>query len=154
MAPADVPQVGAIADEVHIGLHEPHDVYANRLALYPPGCRVLVRASEVVGYFIAHPWLRDDPPALGQMLTTLPDRPECYFLHDIAILPSARSNGAGRAAFEQCVEQASNEALAAIELVAVNGAESYWSRLGFNAVANESAKKYGGGSTLMRLPVP
>ena len=153
MTPADVPLVGAIADRVHVGLHEPHGVYANRLALYPAGCRVLTRGEDVVGYFIAHPWLSDSPPTLGAMLPALPDRPECYYLHDIAILPAARSGGAGRVGFEQCLARAAQKGLPAIELVAVNGADSYWSKLGFEPVANEDAEKYGDGSTLMRLPV-
>lgn len=153
MVPDDVPQVGAIGDGVHCNMQEPHGVYANRLALYPQGCRVLERDGKVLGYLIAHPWLSESPPALGAMLDALPARPECYYLHDVAILPAARSGGAGRAAFDYCLTRAAAEGLPAIELVAVNGADSYWRALGFEAIANDDAEKYGDGSALMRLPV-
>lgn len=153
MQPQDLPCVGPIADAVHHNLHEPHEVYANRLALYPAGCLAYWRDGEMAGYLIAHPWTTDDPPPLGAIIGELPPAPDCYYLHDIALLPTARAYGAGRAGFDRCLTMARLEGLRSIELVAVNGADRYWRRLGFARVANEAAEAYGDGSCLMRRGV-
>jgi len=127
----DLAAVSAISDAVHGRYTEPVAVYAERLALYPEGCRVLVRDGDVAGYLVSHPWHRDTPPALGAMLHALPADADSYYLHDLALLPKARGTGAGRAALDIVVAHARALGFAGITLMAVGGADRFWARHGF-----------------------
>lgn len=153
MVPDDLPQVGPIADVVHRNLHEAHTVYANRLAIYPAGCLTYRRDGVMLGYLISHPWRADDPPKLGDLIPAIPVDADCYYLHDIALLHPARGSGAGRQAFVSCVAMARAADMETIELVAVNGADGFWSALGFARVASAASEAYGDGSCLMRLSI-
>jgi len=150
MRRADLPAVAAMSDAVHGAFTEAQPVYAARLALWPEGCRILETGAGVAGYAIAHPWRLGAPPALGAMLEALPAIPDVYHLHDIALLPAARGTGAGAAALGILLESAAAARLPLVELVAVNGADTYWRAQGFEAVA---PGPYGPGSWLMRRAV-
>lgn len=126
----DLAAVAAISDAVHGRYTEPVAVYAERLALYPEGCRVLIQ-DDATGYLVSHPWHRDSPPALGAMLHALPADADSYYLHDLALLPSARGSGAGRAALDLVIAQARTLGLPDITLTAVGGADRFWARHGF-----------------------
>lgn len=147
MRAADLSAVSAMSDAVHGAFTEAQPVYAERLALWPQGCRILETGAGVAGYLIAHPWRLGAPPALGAMLGTLPVAADVYYLHDIALLPAARGTGAGAAALGLVLESAVAARLPLVELVAVNGADTYWRAQGFEAVA---PGPYGAGSWLMR----
>ncbi len=149
----DLSQVVAIADEVHLNMDEPPETYRNRLSLYPSGCLSLQLGGNVAGYLISHPWRTGKPPKLGQIVSQLPLDSDCFYLHDIALLPAIRGHGAGKEAFQYCLELAKSEGFDAIELVAVNGADTYWGQLGFNVMPSNAEKDYGTGSALMRLSV-
>jgi GNAT superfamily N-acetyltransferase len=127
----DLAAVSAISDAVHGRYTEPAAVYAERLALHPEGCRVLVRDGEVAGYLVSHPWHRDRPPALGALLHALPTDADSYYLHDLALLPTMRGTGAGKAALDLVVAQARALGFAEITLMAVGGADRFWARHGF-----------------------
>ena len=99
MRAEDLAAVTAISDAVHGRFTEPMAIYAERLALYPAGCRVLA-GDAVAGYLISHPWYRDSPPKLGAMLGTIPADADAYYLHDLALLPAARGSGGGKAALD------------------------------------------------------
>ncbi len=153
MRAEDLPEVAAIADEVHLNIDEPPETYRNRLSIYPAGCRVYQTGGAVRGYLISHPWVAGKPPMLGQIVSTLPTVCDCYYLHDIALLPSVRAGGVGKEALRYCVEIAQSEGFDAIELVAVNGADTYWATLGFVCIPYQVGQEYGAGSALMRLRV-
>lgn len=147
MRPDDLPTVVRISDAVHGDFTEPLETFADRLTHYPAGCAILERDGEALGYLISHPWPRDAaPPALGARMDSIPTS-DSYYLHDIALLPAARGTGAGATATAFVVRQAEVEGCRDVRLVAIQGADSYWHRQGFDYVA---ADPYGPDSHLMR----
>ena len=149
MREGDLAAVSAISDAVHGRFTEPVAVYAERLALYPEGCRVLEQDGAVIGYLISHPWHRDAPPKLGAMLGAIPADADSYYLHDIALLPAARGSGAGRAALDFIRAEARALGFSDIALMAVGGADRYWTKQGFAYVPCDIGPSYGEDAYLM-----
>lgn len=133
MAAGDLGAVSAVAAVVHPAYPESDAVFAERLRLFPAGCLVLEGDGAVLGYAVAHPWVRAAPPALDTLLGALPAGPGAMLLHDLALLPGARGLGAGREAVRRVAGLAGGLPLA---LVAVGGTEAFWRRQGFRAVAD------------------
>ncbi|MFX9570760.1 GNAT family N-acetyltransferase, partial [Acinetobacter baumannii] len=70
--------------------HERPEIFVERLALFPAGSLIADRGGQPIGYAVAHPWLRGQPPALDSLLGAIPPGADCLYLHDVAILPAAR----------------------------------------------------------------
>jgi GNAT superfamily N-acetyltransferase len=155
MTVADLPQVRAIAEQVHPNHPEDPAIFAERLTLYPAGCLVLPDGSGLAGYALAHPWLPGQPPALNSLLHRLPAMPGTFYLHDLALLPAARGGGVGRAALALLAAQARREGLPGLSLVAVGNSAGFWQRHGFRPVPDPAlaAKlaSYGPGARFMTL---
>lgn len=149
----DLAAVSAISDAVHGAFTEPMAVYAERLDLYPDGCRVFEAEGAAAGYLVTHPWHRDSPPKLGASLGAIPPRANTYYLHDIALLPSARGTGAGKAALDFVVNHARALGFADITLMAIGGADRFWAVQGFAYVPHAVDSSYGAGAHLMRMAI-
>jgi ribosomal protein S18 acetylase RimI-like enzyme len=134
MRTADLPAVEAIAAEVHPDFYERPEVFAERIALYPLGVYVLEVDGKPCGYVFSHPYRLGTLPALDSLLGDLPANADCYYLHDLALLPAARGVGAGGTATRLLVEQARASGFATLALVAVNGSVPFWTRHGFREV--------------------
>jgi prepilin signal peptidase PulO-like enzyme (type II secretory pathway) len=65
-------------------------------------------------------------------------------------LPTARGTGAGKEAIAFVIDRAEAAGFGDVTLMAVNGADSYWSARGFRVVAARDGATYGAGSVLMR----
>lgn len=154
MATEDVEAVARMSDSVHGHYTERAEIYAERLALYPNGCFLFERDEEAAGYLICHPWRRDKAVPLDTLLHAIPHDSDCFYLHDLALLPSARGTGAGRAATEIVMKEARTAGFGEIRLVAVNGADDFWAAQGFVAVTsaegNDATGSYGDESVAMR----
>lgn len=147
----DLAAVAAISDAVHGAAYtEAPAIYAERLALYPAGCHVFARGGAIDGYLIGHPWRRDDPPELNRPLGAIPPDADGYYLHDLALLPSARGTGAGRAALALALRQAAAAGFDDVTLTAVGGADAFWAAQGFAYVDREGPSPYGADTHLMR----
>lgn len=133
MTAADLPAVEAIAAQVHSGYPEEAAIFAERLRLYPAGCRILTTAdsSAILAYLISHPWYLLQPPSLDTLLEALPIAPTTYYIHDIALLPQTRGTGAAQAVVQMLAEHALASGLANMSLVAVNDSTGFWARNGF-----------------------
>lgn len=153
MQPADLPAVHALAALIHPAYPEDEAVFAERLRLYPPGCRVLECNGKLTAYAISHPWLDRAPPKLNALLGELPPQPSTYYLHDIALMPGMRGTGAAAELVTSLVEQARAERLPSLSLIAVNGSEGFWRRQGFEAVVcdalTDKLRSYGGDAQFM-----
>lgn len=134
MVISDLQVVNAIGDAIHIELPERPEVFEEKFRLFPAGCRKLVSHNQIVGYGISHPWLLNSIPPLDAFLERLPEKPECLFIHDVAILPTARGhNAAALYVAEMCtVAKATN--LQSLALVSVYGTTPLWARFGFHVV--------------------
>ena len=132
----DIDTINRIGDLVHADLPERREVFAEKTALFPGGCRKLVDGARIVGYGIAHPWILFSIPPLDTFLGSLPQNPQCLYIHDVVVLPEARG---GRAA-ARYVDYIKNLAMAmnigSLALVSVYGTDVLWSRFGFQVVHN------------------
>lgn len=131
MTAIDLPAVLAVAAVVHPGYPEDEAVFAERLRLFPDGCRVLAGNDGLRGYVVSHPWHRAAPPALNSLLGGLPAQAGSFYIHDLALLPAARGSGAGRAVTERLVQIAAKEGLPCLSLVAIDGSSGFWRHQGF-----------------------
>ena len=139
MRPDDLASVSRIGDVVHPAYPESDAVIAERLRLFPEGCRTAVRPDgTAVGYSVAHPGTLFAPPALDTALGGLPDRADCLYLHDVALLPAARGAGLGGRLLDDLAAIARGHGLAVLALTAVNRSEPYWRRHGFSRSQGES----------------
>lgn len=154
----DLPAVVAIAARVHPAYPEEGAVFAERLRLYPAGCRILDFGGRAAGYAIGHPWAYGPPPRLNSLLGALPTDPTTLFLHDVALLPDARGTGAACRLLGHLAELARAEGLLDLTLVAVNDSAAFWARRGFQAVQDPALERdlrgYDPAALLMRRNLP
>jgi ribosomal protein S18 acetylase RimI-like enzyme len=154
MTASDLSRVVDIAAAVHPAFPEHAAVFAERLRLCPQGCHVLEREGAIAGYVISHPWT-DAPPALDTLLARLPDRPSTYYIHDLALLPAVRGNGAANAIVALLTDHARREKFATVSLVAVNNSERFWRKHGFDVVHDDALagklRSYGEDARRMRM---
>ncbi|HEY0835334.1 MAG TPA: GNAT family N-acetyltransferase [Azospirillum sp.] len=131
MTAGDLDAVQRIAARVHTDYPESPAVFAERLSLYPAGCRVAEADGAPVGYAILHPGRLGAPPPLDNLLGALPEPADCLYLHDVALLAQARGLGLGESALDQARELARAGGWAWLALTSTPGALSYWERQGF-----------------------
>lgn len=131
----DLDAVTALAEAVHPDYPESPAVFAERLALFSPGCWVardsVDEEAPPVGYALAHPALLNEPPPLDYLLERLPDAAQCLYIHDVAVHPLARAQGLGRDLVRQAEEVARDRGLDCLALTAVNRSTGYWRSHGF-----------------------
>lgn len=150
MAAGDLAAVAALEVVCHAPLPpEGEALFAERLALFSPGCLVVDDAAGLAAYVVTHPWTRRAPPVLGQRLGALPAVPDCLHLHDIAIAPRARGRGLVGAALATLLPVVREAGLSVITLVAVHGTAPLWARHGF-AETGPAPSSYGEGVTMVR----
>ncbi len=131
ITPHDWDDILQIQQECYSQLEpEPLGVLQSKWQVSPDSCFVFEFNGNVVGYCLAHPWTMNKPPALYQILTELPEADTLY-LHDIAISSKAQGLGAGSRALAELTQLAHHLALDNLSLVAVQGADSYWRKMGF-----------------------
>lgn len=141
MAESDLDGVVAVARIAFPDHFEDRDCFAERLALYPDGCRVIAGEDDhVLGYGIAYPWVGDAMPPLNARIGALPDAAELIYLHDLALSPAARGSGAASGYVDWLVDHARAGGWPRIALVAVNDAASFWERQGFVAIDSQALR--------------
>lgn len=135
-----------VANAIHLSYPEDPFVVRDRLAVYPEGCFVLADKARLYGYFVAHPWVLGEPPALNSALGALPEKPDCFYLHDMALLPFVRGRGFAVEALDMVVAQARAGDFDTVFLMAVGDAHGFWERTGFTRYEGyrpDPAKGYG-----------
>jgi ribosomal protein S18 acetylase RimI-like enzyme len=131
MTMADLPDVMAVAAEVHPDYPEDEAVFTERLMLYPAGCLCLAGEERPAGYVLSHPWRPREVPALNALLGAIPVDAAAYYIHDLALLPRTRGTGAASEIVARLVAHARNSGFAGMALVAVNASAGFWQRHGF-----------------------
>ncbi|KAA5612594.1 GNAT family N-acetyltransferase [Rhodovastum atsumiense] len=153
MTAADLDEVERVGDRVHPDYPETAAVFGERLQRYPAGCLVFQGPGSILGYTISHPWRLGQPPKLNVVLGSLPERPDTFYIHDVALLPEARGSGAGGAAVALLTRQAVASGLGNMSLVAVSGASGFWRRHGFDVLETPEIRaklaEYGESSRFM-----
>ena len=90
--------------------------------------------GRLAGYVLSHPWMRFCPPALNQVLRTLPAPTDGVYIHDLAVAPWARGTGAGQELAAAALQAARDSSLPRVGLEAVGESEPFWERQGFRGV--------------------
>ncbi|MEO8651571.1 MAG: GNAT family N-acetyltransferase [Hyphomicrobiaceae bacterium] len=138
--PGDAAEVARLST-VHLGPYaEGVDVFDERIRLAPSGCYVLGGADGLIGYMFSHPWTRHRPPALHQMLGTIPRAANCWYIHDVAVDPTGRGSGHVRAIIDRVLQDAADTGFRVAMLVAVSGANGYWQKLGFKDATTDALR--------------
>lgn len=135
MSEADLPSVLAIQHACYIEqFRESRESLHAKLLASPPTCFIASLAGDAVGYLFSVPCESSNPPRWNAATCQLPASPDCLYLHDLAVLPSARRSGAGRALVGKFLDRlrASNTGRAC--LIAVQNSMPYWERHGFRPV--------------------
>ena len=148
----DLPAVEAMAATVHPAFPEDGAIFAERLALYPAGARLLDLKGMPAGYILSHPWRFKALPALNTLLEATPEDADTYYLHDLALLPAARGTGAAATIVGDMLRHARAAGFGTVSLVAVNGSLPFWYKHGFRAVpAPDLAEKLASYEPMARL---
>jgi GNAT superfamily N-acetyltransferase len=150
---SDLPAISTIAARIHPDLPERPTVFAEKMRLYPDGCRVLATDDGIVGYGLAHPWMQHRIPPLDGLLEQLPGDADCLYLHDVAVLPDFRG-GVARDYVLAIEQLARASGIATLALVSVYATRPLWERLGFRPVKADAELRaklatYGDSATYM-----
>lgn len=133
MSGYDLNAVSSIAAKVHPGFFEADEVLAEKHTLYRNGCYILEVAEKPAGYVLSHPWTSGSLPALNALMGALPDQPDTYYIHDLALLPVTRGVGAAGQIVAALTKHAEAMGFPTMSLVAVNGSVPFWEKQGFVA---------------------
>ena len=156
LAESDIPAVR----EVMIGaykdpsFYEPAETFAAYLRAFPAGSFAAVASDSLVGYGVGHPWLKGVPLPLDITELELPTTPTCFHVHDIAV--RVKGVELGRRLLRQLVEVAAEEQLEFLDLIAVQGADTYWHQFGFRPSEPETQAAialYGSTAVYMVAPI-
>lgn len=113
-------------------LVEDERAFRSRIERANSYCLAARQGATLLGYLLAHGWQRRSPPPVGTILTD--DGPsDVLFIHDLAVAPAGRGLAIGEKLVARAVERAARYGLRTAELIAVEGAETYWRQLGFVA---------------------
>ena len=134
---SDMDLVNEIADGVHTGLPERPEVFAEKVKLFPAGCRKLILDNQIVGYGISHPWRLGSIPPLDEFLESLPPAPGCLYIHDVVVIPAARGCGAAAQYVDYIHGLAVEMGIRALALVSVYGTDVLWGRFGFQTILHD-----------------
>jgi ribosomal protein S18 acetylase RimI-like enzyme len=101
-----------------------------------PGSYVLLNQKQVVGYLISHPYIRDKSAPLNTLIHEIPETPDTWYIHDLAILPEFRGRGMVRPVLEDIKALALSHGIKELSLVSVYGTEVFWTKMGFRHAPN------------------
>ncbi|SPN99493.1 related to Acid phosphatase [Cephalotrichum gorgonifer] len=146
MSAGDIAGLVDVANGIHPDLPESDYVFAERLKLFPEGCKILKQGDEVCGYAISHPICYHHPPALDSLLGEIAPDADQYYIHDIAILPRFRRRGLAGKCISTLLTVARRYPTTC--LVSVYETVPFWARFGFVAepvdeVLLEKLREYG-----------
>jgi ribosomal protein S18 acetylase RimI-like enzyme len=113
---------------------ESRDSLSAKLAASPASCFVAVDRDDIVAYLIALPWVSQAPPSLNAPNCELPVDPDCGYLHDLSVLPSARGSGIASLLITHFFVYCRQLAMPKASLVAVQNSASFWRGFGFKPV--------------------
>lgn len=106
------------------------EAFASRVHIADSYCLVASHDGALAGYLLAHGWPRCAPPGVDEVLPAQ-NASEVLYIHDLSVSASARGLGVGRQLVEKALAQAGSSGLGTAELIAVEGAASFWRGLGF-----------------------
>lgn len=160
VADTDLPGILAVQQACYgDGFLESGDALASRWARSPAMCLVALDGAAVVGYLLSHAWHAWAPPKLHVPLPATDAADVLWFVHDMAIAPAGRGQRLGERLYATACASARAQGLRQSRLVAVQGADAFWRRLGYQSTHMESTqltalrRVYGDDAELMERPL-
>lgn len=120
--------------------HESAAAFRAKLEASPDTHWLCRREGTALGYLVTLPVAEGKLPALDADAVATVDTPEWLYVHDLAVLPEARSLGLGKRFMAEAERVAREKGLRGLALVAVEAAEGYWANLGFQPVKTVSVE--------------
>ena len=129
---SDLPRVVAVQrDSYPQELWEDAAIFREKQRVFPEGALGWYEGGVLQAYLFVHPWHKGETAPLFTENMSLPEQPDCLYLHDLAIAPAARGKGAARALVTAAFALAEQNGLQYFSLVAVQNSESFWQKFGF-----------------------
>ena len=125
-------EIGGLAYEPC--LPESLECFQAKLDAFPEGCLACRSNGSISGYILSHPWLGDCVP-LDFVMGEIPENPDCYYIHDLSVLPQFRGIGIGRALANAALEVVVGNRLTEARLISVQDSHPFWERMGFETVS-------------------
>lgn len=122
----------------HPFFQEDRFVFEDRLRNFPDGCWIAEVDGYSAGYLFSHPCQLNAPPNLNSAIESLPKKPDCYFIHDVAINPEFRGMGIGRNLADKAKQLAIENSFKDMALISVQNSEKFWNKMGFKRVEDLS----------------
>lgn len=128
MTPADLPAVLAVQRACYLpAMNEPAAVLRERLVQAPDFAWIAAVDREIQAYLVGYPSRLGKITPLGGRFEPSA-RPDCLYLHDLAVAPSAGGRGLGSQLLRHALAQRPGWPAA---LVCVQQALPFWQRAGF-----------------------
>lgn len=102
--------------------------FASRMAAAPGWCWAVETDGRLDAYLLSHPWTSMRPPEPDTVLDAAMG--DVWYIHDLSVAPWARGQGLGHQLLAACLD--AQRQITRSELIAVDGAAPFWSRLGWS----------------------
>jgi len=151
LTPADLASVHALEIDAYLpSLHESVEALARLIALFPEGALGAFDRHGLCGFIFGVPLRRGMTLDLRSPLRSVPDHPDMFYVHDIAVADRCRGQGVGSALAERLLAVARERGFSAVELVSVQDSAPFWERFGFRPVR---AFQYAPGAVSVHMAV-
>lgn len=141
LKPQDLPHLLTVQQQCYpANICERAAVLLQKINDAPAYCWLAVDTvvQEPLGYVLSHPWAGELPPNLDVLWGKLPAEADCFYVHDIAVVPRGRGLHLAERLYHTAKCQAQHHGLHYTALTAVQGAASYWARFGYRVVEPRS----------------
>lgn len=131
MTAQDIPALERIQEEAY-GAHflEPAEIIAARFAACPQTAWVAENQGRTYAYLVGYLSKVGKITKLHESFINSPD-PDCLYLHDLALSPSAQGQGIARVLIETAEKFAQSQNLNALALLSVQNSKAFWQKFGF-----------------------
>lgn len=106
-------------------------VFKNRFDRFGQFFRVATIDDQIVGYIICFPYELGEIPKNNAPFEANLKRPDCFYIHDVTLIPEARGQGLAQLLIESAFNQAKDLGFTKVSLVSVGQSGNYWDKLGF-----------------------
>jgi ribosomal protein S18 acetylase RimI-like enzyme len=153
MQERDLPAVAQIQSRAHVEyLHESSDVFKHKLSIFKEGCFVAQYDFSICGYLFSHPWVTECAVPLNGIYS-LPDCCNTFYIHDCSVDPAFQKKGIGLQLFTESKKTALTYNYQSLQLISINGMQTYWMNLGFTTVHSVLTTHYGSNACLMHASI-
>ncbi|WP_337842100.1 GNAT family N-acetyltransferase [Rheinheimera sp.] len=141
LCPADLPALLTLQAECYpLALNESAAVMQGRLEGFSASCWGLFKDRQLHAYLLSYPSTYGNISALGADFS-LCAKPDTLYLHDMAVSSASRGAGLANLLLHHAEHYARQQQFGSLTLVAVQGAERYWHKLGFSILETLSLQQ-------------